>query len=167
MTEQQLVDLADFETSAAFTELEKLVLRYAVAMTRTPVDVPDELFAGLRRQLNPQQMVELTSAIAWENYRARFDHAFGIEAEGFSGGLRLRFACPWCSGRWRSSHLTTLIWLRDFESSWSVRKFVFPGMIQDRKTHRIALILLGPKRSGRCDRFNCLALLIESVGPRD
>jgi hypothetical protein len=31
-------------------------------------------------------MVELTSAIAWENYRARFDHAFGIEAEGFSAG---------------------------------------------------------------------------------
>jgi hypothetical protein len=31
-------------------------------------------------------MVELTSAIAWENYRARFDHAFGIEAEGFSQG---------------------------------------------------------------------------------
>jgi alkylhydroperoxidase family enzyme len=86
VTEEQLLDLASFETSAAFTELEKLVLRYAVAMTRTPVDVPDELFAGLQRQFNPKQMVELTSAIAWENYRARFDHAFGIEAEGFSAG---------------------------------------------------------------------------------
>jgi hypothetical protein len=31
-------------------------------------------------------MVELTSAIAWENYRARFDHAFGIDAAGFSEG---------------------------------------------------------------------------------
>jgi hypothetical protein len=31
-------------------------------------------------------MVELTSAIAWENYRARFDHAFGCDAEGFSEG---------------------------------------------------------------------------------
>jgi 4-carboxymuconolactone decarboxylase len=86
VTEQQLLDLAAFENSTAFTELEKLVLRYAVAMTRTPVDVPDALFAGLRRHFNPQQMVELTSAIAWENYRARFDHAFGIEAEGFSAG---------------------------------------------------------------------------------
>jgi alkylhydroperoxidase family enzyme len=86
VTEQQLVDLADFETSSAFTEVEKLVLRYAVAMTRTPVDVSDELFADLQRHFNPQQMVELTSAIAWENYRARFDHAFGVEAEGFSEG---------------------------------------------------------------------------------
>ena len=31
-------------------------------------------------------MVELTSAIAWENYRARFNHALGIEAENFFQG---------------------------------------------------------------------------------
>ena len=86
ISDQQLLDLAHFETSPAFSELEKLVLRYAVAMTHTPVEVPDELFAELRKHLSPQQMVELTSAIAWENYRARFDHAFGVEAEGFSDG---------------------------------------------------------------------------------
>jgi 4-carboxymuconolactone decarboxylase len=86
VTEQQFLNLAAFETSSAFTELEKLVLRYAVAMTRTPVEVPDGLFAGLRQHFDRRQMVELTSAIAWENYRARFDHAFGIEAEGFSAG---------------------------------------------------------------------------------
>ena len=86
ITEQQLLDLAQFETSPAFSELEKLVLRYAVAMTETPVVVSDELFAELRKHFGPQQMVELTSAIAWENYRARFDHAFGVEAEGFSDG---------------------------------------------------------------------------------
>ncbi len=86
ISEQQLLDLAHFETSPAFSELEKLVLRYAVAMTETPVEVLDELFAELRKHFRPQQMVELTSAIAWENYRARFDHAFGIEAEGFSAG---------------------------------------------------------------------------------
>ena len=86
VTEQQLMDLADFEASFSFTEVEKLALRYAVAMTQTPVEVSDELFSNLRQHLNPQQIVELTSAIAWENYRARFDHAFGIEAEGFSAG---------------------------------------------------------------------------------
>ena len=85
-SDQQLLDLAHFETSPAFSELEKLVLRYAVAMTNTPVEVPDALFAALRKHLSPQQMVELTSAIAWENYRARFDHAFGVEAGGFSDG---------------------------------------------------------------------------------
>jgi len=78
--------LADFESSAAFSELEKLVLRYAVGMTATPVEVSNDLFAKLQRLFTERQLVELTSAIAWENYRARFDHAFGIEAEGFSKG---------------------------------------------------------------------------------
>lgn len=78
--------LADFESSPALSELEKLVVRYAVAITATPVEVPDDLFTELERHFNERQLVELTSAIAWENYRARFDHAFGIEAEGFSKG---------------------------------------------------------------------------------
>jgi len=86
ITEQQLLDLADFEHSPAFSDLERLVLRYATAVTETPVEVPDELFADLRKHLSPKQMVELTAAIAWENFRARFDHAFGMEAEGFSQG---------------------------------------------------------------------------------
>jgi 4-carboxymuconolactone decarboxylase len=78
--------MAHFETSPAFSELEKLVLRYATAMTETPVEVSHELFSELQQHFGPQQIVELTSAIAWENYRARFDHALGIEAEGFSPG---------------------------------------------------------------------------------
>jgi alkylhydroperoxidase family enzyme len=86
VTDQQIMELAYFETSPAFTELEKLVLRYAIAMTEAPVEVPDELFARLREHLDERQMVELTSAIAWENYRARYNRAFGIEAEGFSEG---------------------------------------------------------------------------------
>lgn len=78
--------LPDFESSAEFTPLEKLVLRCAVAMTGTPVEVSDALFAELQQHFNKAQLVELTSAIAWENYRARFDHAFACESEGFSEG---------------------------------------------------------------------------------
>ncbi|MGA2136061.1 MAG: hypothetical protein ABSH50_27545 [Bryobacteraceae bacterium] len=86
MTEAKLMALAQFETSPEFSEIEKLALRYAVAMTATPVDVPDELFAALRAHFDDRQLVELTAAIAWENFRARFNHAFGCEAEGFSEG---------------------------------------------------------------------------------
>jgi hypothetical protein len=32
------------------------------------------------------QIVELTSAIAWGNYSARFDHALGVESQGYSEG---------------------------------------------------------------------------------
>ena len=78
--------LTNFENSAEYTSVEKLTLRYAVAMTATPVEIPEELFDAMKRQFNERQLVELTGAIAWENYRARFDHAFGCEAEGYSEG---------------------------------------------------------------------------------
>ena len=90
VTEAKLLALADYEHSSELSALEKLVIRYAVAMTETPVMVPDELFGELRSHFTERQLVELTSALAWENYRARFDHAFGIEAEGFSEGM----VCP-------------------------------------------------------------------------
>jgi hypothetical protein len=63
-----------------------LVLEYADGMTQTPVEVSDVLFARLREKFTDAQIVELTATLAWENYRARFDHAFGVEAEGFTAG---------------------------------------------------------------------------------
>jgi alkylhydroperoxidase family enzyme len=86
ITEEKLSNLTDYAHSALFTEEEKLVLQYADAMTQIPVEVPDELFARLQARFDAAQLVELTSAIAWENYRARFDHAFGIESENFTNG---------------------------------------------------------------------------------
>jgi len=81
-----LENLHDYEGSGLFSETEKLVLAYVDAMTQTPVEVPDEMFSALRAQFDEAQLVELTANIAWENYRARFNHAFGLEAEGFSEG---------------------------------------------------------------------------------
>jgi len=86
LTESQLAALPDFEHAPEFSGTEKLVLRYAVAMTNTPVEISEDLFDALKRVFDQRQLVELTSAIAWENYRARFDHAFGIESEGFYKG---------------------------------------------------------------------------------
>ncbi len=62
------------------------MLDYAVQMTRTPVDVSDDLFEALRAEFDEGQLVELSAAIAWENWRARFNHAFGVESQGFSEG---------------------------------------------------------------------------------
>jgi alkylhydroperoxidase family enzyme len=83
---EQIANLAHYRTDVNFSDLERFVLAYAEAMTGTPVEVPDALFARLRERFNEAQLVELTSAIAWENYRARFDHAFGIEGENFVKG---------------------------------------------------------------------------------
>ena len=70
-----------------FTNLEKLVLDYATGMSRTPVEVPDALFARLREHFDEAQLVELTSAIALENMRGRFNLALGVGAAGFSEGM--------------------------------------------------------------------------------
>jgi len=81
-----LRDLSQFEPSAHFVEEEKLVLRLAVALTRTPSAVSDDLFAALRRRFSEAELVELSAVIAWENYRARFNRTFAVGSEGFSEG---------------------------------------------------------------------------------
>jgi alkylhydroperoxidase family enzyme len=86
VTAEQVANLSRYRTDFNFSGLERLVLEYADAMTRTPVEVADASFARLREIFSDAQLVELTSAIAWENYRARFDHALGIEGENFSEG---------------------------------------------------------------------------------
>ena len=87
LTDEKLRALTDFEGSKGiFTPHELAVLRYAEAMAGTPMDVTDEIFAAIRERYDDRQIVELTSAIAWEHYRARFDHALHIEAQGFSEG---------------------------------------------------------------------------------
>jgi len=86
VTSEKLRALEDFESSRVLNETEKLCLRFAVAMTQTPVEVSEEISTGLKERFSAAEIVELTSAIAWENYRARFNHALHIEAAGFTEG---------------------------------------------------------------------------------
>ena len=41
---------------------------------------------GIAGSVDEGQLVELTSVIALENYRARFNWALGIQSEGYSEG---------------------------------------------------------------------------------
>jgi len=86
LTETQLQDIASFEGSTAFDNRAKLVLRLAVALTRTPAAVDDGLFTELAREFSEPQLVELATAIAWENHRSRFNRLFAISAAGYSKG---------------------------------------------------------------------------------
>jgi AhpD family alkylhydroperoxidase len=86
ISDDQLRELLRFRESVAFSPVEKLVLEYAAGMTGTPAAVPDHLFNSLRGYFDEAQMVELTAAIAWENHRARFNHALGMGYQGFSEG---------------------------------------------------------------------------------
>jgi alkylhydroperoxidase family enzyme len=87
VSEAQLLALPDYRDSDAFNELEKLVLDYASAISRTPSAVTDELFAALREHFDDRQIVELTNVIALENMRARFNSAFDMTPAQFSEGM--------------------------------------------------------------------------------
>jgi AhpD family alkylhydroperoxidase len=86
VTEDQLRELHSYRESAAFSPLEKLVIEYGEEMSKTSVEISDELFARLREHFNEEQLVELTAAIAIENFRARFNNALDIPPAGFSEG---------------------------------------------------------------------------------
>ena len=87
LTNEELLALPNYRTSPLFSDLDKLVLDYAVGMSRTPVEVSDELFDALRQHFSDAQLVELTHLIAVENMYGRFNHALGVGSAGFSEGM--------------------------------------------------------------------------------
>ncbi len=75
--------------SDVFTPLERDVMEYAEAMSRTPPTVTDELSARLLGRLGAPALVELTAWIALANQFARANVALGIEAQGFAAACGL------------------------------------------------------------------------------
>lgn len=59
------------------------MLEFADAITATPARVAPELRQRLEKRFSTPQLVELSAAIAWENYRARSNRVFGFGSEGF------------------------------------------------------------------------------------
>jgi alkylhydroperoxidase family enzyme len=82
-TEDKIRAVDHAATSPLFDEAERAALAYAEAMTITGQRVSDALFARLRAHFSEVQVVELTAAVALENFRSKFNVALGIEAQGF------------------------------------------------------------------------------------
>jgi alkylhydroperoxidase family enzyme len=51
-------------------------------MSQSTVTVPDELYERLRGFYDEAELVELAATIAMENFRARFNRVFEVEAQG-------------------------------------------------------------------------------------
>lgn len=82
-TETQLAALADPDaaaTSNQFDELQRTVIRYAIASTRD-VQVPDAIFDALKQHLSPTELVELAAVTAAYNMVARFLVALQVTPE--------------------------------------------------------------------------------------
>jgi alkylhydroperoxidase family enzyme len=81
--EQKVADLAGWHTSGAFSEVERVALEYAERITYTGERMDDALFGRLREHFSEPQIVELTAAIALENFRSKFNPALGVDSQGF------------------------------------------------------------------------------------
>ncbi|HZK90637.1 MAG TPA: hypothetical protein VFC56_10865 [Stellaceae bacterium] len=81
--EAKLSEVATWRNSRLFSEAERVALEYAERVTITDQNVDDTFFSRLKQHYTEAQIVELTAAIAFENYRSKFNPSLGIDAQGF------------------------------------------------------------------------------------
>jgi alkylhydroperoxidase family enzyme len=79
----KVAELLTWRDSTLFSEAERVALEYAERITYTDQKVDDALFARLKQHYTEPQIVELTAAVAFENFRSKFNPPLGIEAQGF------------------------------------------------------------------------------------
>jgi alkylhydroperoxidase family enzyme len=71
-------DLARFEQSAAYTEPERDVLRFAEQWS-VKGRVDGDVLERLKLVLSPEHLVTLAAVVAQANFTSRFNNVFGIE----------------------------------------------------------------------------------------
>jgi alkylhydroperoxidase family enzyme len=81
LSDEKILALADYATSSLYSEVERVTLAYADAMTITGREVDDTLFARLRQIYDDDALVELTEIIAWENASSKFNRALRIPSQ--------------------------------------------------------------------------------------
>lgn len=79
----KVAEVLTWRDSKLFSASERVALEYAERITYTDQQVDDALFAEVKKHFNEAQIVELTAAIAMENFRSKFNPPLGIEAQGF------------------------------------------------------------------------------------
>jgi alkylhydroperoxidase family enzyme len=82
-TDEKIRQVPTWRDSELFSAMEKDALEYAEKMTITGEKVTDELWGRLRGHFTEAQLVELTAAVALENFRSKFNVPLQVQAQGF------------------------------------------------------------------------------------
>jgi AhpD family alkylhydroperoxidase len=101
LDEAKASEVPRWRESTVFTPLERDVMEYAEAMSKTPPRVTDELSHKLLEQLGAPAMVELAAWVGAANMVTRGNIAMGITSQGFSKVCERPLAKP--SGRYSAS----------------------------------------------------------------
>jgi alkylhydroperoxidase family enzyme len=80
---EKVVEVLNWRDSELFSPAERVALEYAERITYTDRQVDDSFFAEVRKHFTEAQIVELTAAVALENFRSKFNPTLGVEAQGF------------------------------------------------------------------------------------
>ena len=80
LTPEQVAAVGYWQTSNLFTDQQRALFAYTDAMTRE-IDVPDTVFAELRKHHSERQVVELTMLIGAYNMLTRFLKALRVDPE--------------------------------------------------------------------------------------
>jgi 4-carboxymuconolactone decarboxylase len=80
LSQQECDALADWQPTRFFSARERAALAYADAMTRD-IEVPEAVFAELRRHFSERQVVELTVLVGTYNMHTRMCQALKIDPQ--------------------------------------------------------------------------------------
>ncbi len=81
--EEKVKALKDYASDPRYSEKERAALVYAEKMSGAGAKVPDEVFAELKKEFSEEEIVELSSWIAFQNMSSRFNAALGVESQEF------------------------------------------------------------------------------------
>jgi alkylhydroperoxidase family enzyme len=70
--DEQMNSAAVGYDSPAFSDDERLLLRYADDLSRTPMDIDVSVVRQLRQHFSEDQLLEIAASICQENFKARF-----------------------------------------------------------------------------------------------
>ncbi len=93
--------LGNYRKSPLFSLRERLALELAERMTYTGRRVTGRFFSRLKRHFTDEELVELASIIALENFRSKFNPVFAIDAQGFCTLPAVRVASATAAERFR------------------------------------------------------------------
>jgi alkylhydroperoxidase family enzyme len=80
LTPEQVTAVTNWRESNLFSDQQRALLAYTDAMTRE-IDVPDTVFAEIRKLFSERQVVELTMLIGAYNMLTRFLKALKVDPE--------------------------------------------------------------------------------------
>ncbi len=76
-------DVPRWRDSDVYDDRERVVLEYAESATATPVVIGEDLVRRLHEHFADDEIVELASWVALENFRSRFNAGLGLTSDGF------------------------------------------------------------------------------------